>query len=216
VLVVGPQVARRLALLEGCLVVRRVHDRVLVFLRKHRYLDARPAEERGNDTPEPLPIAAFAALALAAGTFIGRPFAPKEREGEDLDRKEPRFSARHNGFDVHCAVHIAADDDEGRERLIRYCARPPFALSRIEELKDGCITYAMKTPRRGSTHRVMTPVEFMARLSILVPPPWSKSARSGTKSARVWPSPSPRTSGATSSSRAPSSRRAPFPASGFE
>jgi hypothetical protein len=27
------------------------------------------------------------------------------------------------GFDVHGAVRIAADDDEGRERLIRYCAR---------------------------------------------------------------------------------------------
>src|SRR5262245_13367351 len=30
----------------------------------------------------------------------------------------------------------------------------------------------MKTPRRGSTHRVMTPVELLARLAILVPPPY--------------------------------------------
>ena len=52
------------------------------------------------------------------------------------------------------------------------CARPPFALERIEVLKDGRISYLMKTPRRGSTHRLMMPVEFMARLAILVPPPY--------------------------------------------
>src|SRR5262249_3523470 len=56
--------------------------------------------------------------------------------------KEKRFSATCNGFDVHCAVRLAADDDEGRERLLRYCAgrasrsagggagsRPPTAVS---------------------------------------------------------------------------------------
>jgi hypothetical protein len=89
-----------------------------------------------------------------------------------MERKEPRFSASLDGFDVHCAVRIAAEDDEGRERLLRYCARPPFARGRIEELKDGRISYAMKTPRRGSTHRLMTPMEFMGRLAILVPPPY--------------------------------------------
>jgi hypothetical protein len=156
-------------------VARRVHDRALVWLRRHRYLDERPAEECGNDAPELLPIDAFAALALAGGTFVGRPFAPEneqERQDDALDRKERRFSATHNGFDVHCAVRIAAGDDQGRERLVRYCARPPFALERIEEMKDGRVAYRMKTPRRGSSHRVMTPVEFLARLAILVPPPY--------------------------------------------
>jgi hypothetical protein len=66
-------------------------------------------------------------------------------------------------------VRIGADDDEGRERLVRYCARAPFALERIEELKDGTIAYLMKMPGRGTTHRIMTPVEFLARLAILVP-----------------------------------------------
>jgi hypothetical protein len=39
-------------------------------------------------------------------------------------------------------------------------------------MKDGRISYLMKTPRRGSSHRVMTPMEFMARLAVLVPPPF--------------------------------------------
>jgi hypothetical protein len=153
-------------------VVQRVHDRALVWLRRHRYLDERPAEDRGNEPAAETPVDALARLALAGGTFLGRPFAPREHTGDDMDRKERRFSAKHDGFDVHCAVRLAAGDDEGRERLIRYCARPPFAMERIEELKDGRIAYLVKTPRRGGTHRVMTPVEFLGRLAILVPPPY--------------------------------------------
>jgi hypothetical protein len=64
---------------------------------------------------------------LGSKSFLGRPFAPREQAGENLDRKEPRFSAKHNGFDVHCAVRLAAGDDDGRERLIRSFARPPSA-----------------------------------------------------------------------------------------
>jgi Putative transposase len=69
-------------------------------------------------------------------------------------------------------VRVEAGDDERRERLVRYCARPPFALERIELMKDGRVAYRLKTPRRGKTHRVMTPVEFLGRLAILVPPPY--------------------------------------------
>jgi hypothetical protein len=32
---------------------------------------------------------------------------------------------------AHCAVRIAADDDQGRERLVRSCARPPFARRQL-------------------------------------------------------------------------------------
>jgi hypothetical protein len=152
--------------------VHRVHDRALVWLRRHGYLDSRSVEERGNDTPDQTPLDAFAALALAGGAFTARPFAPAERDDDALDKKERRFSTSYHGFDVHCAVRIEADDDEGRERLIRYCAPPPFALERIERMKDGRVAYRIKTPRPGSTHRVMTPMEFMARLAILVPPPY--------------------------------------------
>jgi hypothetical protein len=73
-------------------------------------------------------------------------------------------SATGNGFDVHCAVRVEAGDDARRERIIRSFARPPFALERIEDLKDGRLAYRGKTPRRGKTHRVTTPVEFLGRL----------------------------------------------------
>ena len=35
------------------------------------------------------------------------------------------------GFSVDGSVRIEATDRAGRERLLRYCARPPFALDRL-------------------------------------------------------------------------------------
>jgi hypothetical protein len=66
-----------------------------------------------------------------------------------FERRERRFSATCDGFDVHCAVRIAAADDLGRERLVRYCTRPPCALARIEVLRDGRIAHVLKVPRGG-------------------------------------------------------------------
>jgi hypothetical protein len=51
-------------------------------------------------------------------------------------------------------------------------ARPAVASGRVTRLPDGNVAYRVKSPRStGATHRVMTPMEFMARLSALVPPP---------------------------------------------
>ncbi|WP_437713199.1 transposase [Sorangium sp. So ce448] len=69
----------------------------------------------------------------------------------------------------HYEERIAADDDQGRERLVRHCTRPAFA--RIELLPDGRIVYLLKTPRRGRTHRVTCAMEFMARHAACIPPP---------------------------------------------
>jgi hypothetical protein len=38
-------------------------------------------------------------------------------------------------------------------------------------LPDGRVAYAIKNPRDKQTHRIMTPVQFLARLCALVPPP---------------------------------------------
>ena len=58
------------------------------------------------------------------------------------------------------------------ERLCRYGARPPFSLERLSKLRDGRVAYLLRKPRRnGATHLVMTPMQFLARLSSLIPPP---------------------------------------------
>jgi hypothetical protein len=55
---------------------------------------------------------------------------------------------------------------------MRYGARPPIALDRLRRLPGGRIAYRIKTLRDGrARHRVMTPLELLARLAALVPPP---------------------------------------------
>jgi hypothetical protein len=153
-------------------VAQRVRDRGVRWLRRHGHLDERAAEDRSNEAAEPSAIEGCMQLALAGGAFLARPpSTPSEAKDADLERRERRFSATCDGFDVHCAVRIADDDDVGRERLVRYCTRPPFALERIEVLRDGRIAYLLKVPRKGRTHRIMTPLEFMARLAALIPRP---------------------------------------------
>jgi hypothetical protein len=66
---------------------------------------------------------------------------------------------------------VGPDDDVSRERLVRYCARPPFALERLSILSDGRIAYAIKQSRKGATHRILEPVEVLARIAALIPPP---------------------------------------------
>jgi hypothetical protein len=45
-------------------------------------------------------------------------------------------------------------------------------LERLSKLRDGRVAYLLRKPRRnGATHLVMTPMQFLARLSSLIPPP---------------------------------------------
>jgi hypothetical protein len=123
---------------------KRVRDRVVKWLRRSHWLDERAAEDPSNEAAEPSAPAACTQLALGGGTFVARPFEPKGNPDVDLERKERRFSARCDGFDVHCAVRIAADDDAGRERLVT----PPGSNSTSTPL-GALPPNAVTGPRRG-------------------------------------------------------------------
>jgi hypothetical protein len=69
-------------------------------------------------------------------------------------------------------VGIQADDRAGLERLLRYCARPPFALERLAQLPDGRLLYRFPRPQPdGTTELRLTPLELIDRLAALIPPP---------------------------------------------
>ncbi len=68
-------------------------------------------------------------------------FAPTPRAAE---RKLGPLSAEVDGFNVNAAVRIAADDDEGREKLARYCCKPVLSLERLSLLDDGRLAYRSK------------------------------------------------------------------------
>jgi Putative transposase len=76
------------------------------------------------------------------------------------------------GFSLDAAVRIDGHDRAGLERLLRYCARPPFALERLEQLPDGQIVYRFPKPQPDGTTQVrLTPLELIERLAALIPPP---------------------------------------------
>ena len=68
-----------------------------------------------------------------------------------LERADARDMAgwhHGGGFSLDAAVRIEAADRAGLERLLRYCARPPFALERLELLlnyPEG-VAFVMVTP----------------------------------------------------------------------
>ena len=76
------------------------------------------------------------------------------------------------GFSVDASVRIEASDCGGRERLLRYCARPPFALDRLRELAPERSLYERtKLGPHGSGPQILTPLQLLNHLAALVPPP---------------------------------------------
>jgi len=104
------------------------------------------------------------------------------------------------GFSLDASVRIHSTDRGGRERLLRYCARPPFALERMslehgsrnrptrggpeegdagpEEAgpaEAGPIRLVRFFPARplpdGRDILALSPLDFLAALARLIPPP---------------------------------------------
>ena len=80
---------------------------------------------------------------------------------------------QHSGFSVDAGVCIQAHDRAALERLLRYCARPPFAMERLR--KDGAaLVYRCAKQhsepagdKRGAKvdELTLTPLELIARIA---------------------------------------------------
>lgn len=114
---------------------------------------------------------------LYAASVLGRTaFGPNAgrrtlRTGDQIDPDSidaltsPRC-ANVNGFSLHANVALNGADRKRRERLVRYCARPPVAVERLEALPDGRLLYRLKRPwRDGTSHIVFQPQELLEKLS---------------------------------------------------
>jgi hypothetical protein len=77
-----------------------------------------------------------------------------------------------DGFSLHAAVRVEARDRMRLEQLCRYITRPALSDERVQLNAAGQVELKLKTPwRDGTTHLVMSPLEFMQRLAALVPRP---------------------------------------------
>jgi hypothetical protein len=80
--------------------------------------------------------------------------------------------ARFAGFSLHAGLGVEAAQRVKLERLARYVSRPAVAVGRLALTAQGQVRYRLKTPYRdGTTHIVLEPLDLMARLAALAPPP---------------------------------------------
>jgi len=154
-------------------IVGRVFLRVHAWLKKRGYLRTDAGDE-SNEAPRLTLEETLTNLAMGRGTV-----REIRDSGDEHEADEPMSApiaksdaVTHHGFNLHGSVTALADDDVGRERLARYGLRPPFSVARLSFQRDGMLRYRVKAVGRGRAKvRVMTPVEAMARLVALIPPP---------------------------------------------
>jgi len=73
---------------------------------------------------------------------------------------------------VHAQVCIDGRDRKRLERVCRYVARPPLAQDRLELHGDGRVRYSFKSAWKDGTCAVLLdPLDLIARLCALIPPP---------------------------------------------
>jgi len=76
------------------------------------------------------------------------------------------------GFNVHAEVAVPPRDRARLERLCRYLCRPPIAQERLDEMANGKLRYSLKKPwRDGTVALVLEPLDLLARVCALIPPP---------------------------------------------
>ena len=81
-------------------------------------------------------------------------------------------SAAKDGFTLHAATCAGAEDDGGRERLLRYVLRPAVAQERIQKTEQGLVRITLKKPWSDGTVAVeLDPLSLLCRLAASVPPP---------------------------------------------
>ena len=79
------------------------------------------------------------------------------------DRDEMMGWVHGGGFTLDASVCIQGADRAGLERLLRYCARPPFALEHLHTLDAGHLIYHNPKPRSDSSRDlVLAPLELSA------------------------------------------------------
>jgi len=97
---------------------------------------------------------------------------------EKADAKD-MLAYQHSGFSVDAGVCIEAHDRAALERLLRYCARPPFSMERLRKEGSDLVYRCAKqrseptSDKRGAKvdELHLTPLELIDRIAALVPPP---------------------------------------------
>ena len=161
------------------ILLSRIIKRIMKLLTRKGYL----IEEEGMTyMAEIEPNTALASLQSAACTYR---IALGPRAGQKVltlntvpTQKAPESPATKvccvnaQGFSLHAEVRCAMNQRHKLERLCRYITRPAIAHERLKRNSAGDVVLQLKSPYQdGTTHIVLSPLEFMQRLATLVPRP---------------------------------------------
>jgi hypothetical protein len=165
-------------------VTRRTAKRVATILERHgrsaRAIlgyhsdDADAADEDTDPLQEQQLALASCYGASTRGTtlFGNRAGQPTLRLVRAADARATGPVASITGFNVHAKVAVDGRDRKQVERVCRYLGRPPIATDRLEWLDDGRLRYTMKKAWSDGTHAlVFEPLDLIARLVAMIPPP---------------------------------------------
>jgi len=120
--------------------------------------------------------AASCTYRIALGPSAGQKVLSLQTLPGRVAQLTPALCANAHGFSLHAAVRCGAHERKRLERLCRYITRPAIANERLKRTGAGHIVLQLKSPwRDGTTHIVMSPLQFMQRLAALVPPPAAAS-----------------------------------------
>lgn len=110
---------------------------------------------------------------IAVGPRAGQKVFTLQTLAAQSEEEEPRKRlVQASGFSLHAGIGIDAGQRKKLERLCRYISRPALAVERLSLTEQGLIRYRLKTPYRdGTTDVLFEPLDFLARLAALVPPP---------------------------------------------
>jgi len=142
------------------------------------YLAEPDADGEEARTLRPLQAAAVA-YRIAFGPRAGQKVLTLRGAMPREDRARQPLCADIDGFSLHAAVRVEAHDRKRLEQLCRYITRPALSDERVQLNAAGQVELKLKTPwRDGTTHLVMSPLEFMQRLAAGAAEgrPWGYSA----------------------------------------
>ena len=164
-------------------VLSRVRDRLRRLLASKGFTGFEPLPDEETPVPDEALQEPSLFDSLQAGSIQemllldGRPRRVPvvgRREGPYASAAEKPLCAAFDGFSLQAGVRIRKGDREGLERLCRYVLRPPFSQERLELLPDGRVRYGLRRERPdGTSHLILTPLEFLEKLAALIPPPRS-------------------------------------------
>ena len=159
-------------------VLEQTRDKMVRYLRRRGLLDEDDSDDEGHRGD------GLCALAASAVAGTAPPAGPEWRRGRKLGlearavRFEGELSVSLDGFTLHARTRAGAEDERGREALLKYILRPAVAQERITHGPEGLVRIALKKAFSDGTVAVdLDPLSLLCRLAAAVPPPKMHTVR---------------------------------------